>query len=126
MPTYNAICWCCRKPIQATTAIDCYYKALRSLQLYITVLNVVNSNVILTMKVAFLGMSITSGYAAVAHFSDQPIFGIMYYVVFFEALFIYAVLYQKAFNVPELISKASIACQLRAQCLGNRAERGYH
>ena len=75
------------------------------------------------MKITCLGMALCSGYAAVAHFSDYPIFGVMYYVVFCEAFFFYAVLYQKGFKVPGLIIKAKIACRLRARSLNNKAER---
>ena len=100
--------------------VEEYYKALRSLQLYLTVLNGVNKNLIFTMKVNCLGFSIASGYAALAHFSDQPVFGTMYYVVFVEALFIYSAIYEKAFRVPHLMSKASRACRLRARSLTSK------
>ena len=112
-----------RRPIIGTNIIDDHYRALRSLQLYTTALNVLNSSLIFTMKLYCLCVSICSGYAAVAHFSDQPVFGIMYCVLFFEASFIYSSLYQKGFKVPDLITEAKSACRLGGRRLAKKAQR---
>ena len=96
-----------------------HYIALRCVQLYIALLNVVNSKLIFTWKLLCLGMCIMSGYAAIAHFSDHPVFGIMYYALFTEGSIIYAVMYEKAFKVPDLIVKTIVECKLRVQGVTN-------
>ena len=106
----------CRE-LNAATGIQGYCKALRHLQLYIALLNVVHNHLIFTLKVSCLGMSICGGYAAVAHFSDYPLFGIVYYVVLLETCIFYAVPFQKAFKVPTLVAQARAACRVRAQSL---------
>ena len=111
----------CSKSNRVATA-EGNYRALRRLQLYITAVNVVNKGIIFSTKVNCLGMSITAGYAAIAHFSDHPIFGIMYYVVCIEASLLYSISYQKAFKVPHLIEKARMACKLSGQRLASRAQ----
>ena len=50
------------------------YRVLRCLQLYVGMVNVINLNLIFTWKLGSLGISIISGYAAVAdrnHNSDS-------------------------------------------------------
>ena len=91
-----------------------YIKEMRHLQLYITVLNVVHRNFILTWKLLSLGMSITSGYAAIAHFSEYPVFGVMFYLLVFDAIFIYSVMYEKAFKVPDLMAETRSALNVHA------------
>ena len=85
-------------------------------------MNILNRNLILTLKVCCLGLGICVGYAAVAHFSDYPLFGIVYYVVLLEACIVYAVTYQKAFRVPVLVAEARVACRLRARRLISRSQ----
>ena len=81
-----------------------HYAALRCVQLYIALLNVVNSKLIFTWKLLCLGMCIMSGYAAIAHLSDHTVFGVMYFALFLEGSIIYAVMYEQAFKVPDLIT----------------------
>ena len=50
-------------------------------------------------------MCIISGYAAIAHFTSHPIFGTMYYFIFFDVALIYMVLYEKAFKTPDLVKQ---------------------
>ena len=50
-----------------------------------------------------------SGYAAISHFGDYPIFGVMYCVLFFDGAIIYTVVYAKALLVPALFDKARVA-----------------
>ena len=92
-----------------------HYGELRCLQLYIQVLNVVNRKLIFTWKLVCIGIGITSGYAAIAHFSLYPIFGVMFYVLFFEVAVIYAIMYEKAFQVSDLMAKARMALRMRGQ-----------
>ena len=99
------------------------YMDLRSLQLYVTMINVVHRNLIFTWKVICLGVCIVNGYAAFAHFSDHPFFGIMYYVILVESSVIYTVMYAKAFKVPCLIGQAKNAFRLREMRLGSKANR---
>ena len=58
--------------------IQRHYKHLRCIQLNIQLLNVVNQHLIFSWKLLSLGISITCGYAAVAHFVDYPQYGVTY------------------------------------------------
>lgn len=49
-----------------------------------------------------LGMSIVSGYAAIAHFKYHPMFGVMFYTLFCDGTLVCMLLYEGAFKVPEL------------------------
>ena len=84
-------------------------KNLRQLQLYVQLLNIVNRNLIFTWKLLSLGGCIICGYAAIAHFHEQPIFGIMYYVVCLDGTLLYAIVYQKVFQVPAKLKEAKVA-----------------
>ena len=99
------------------------YLHLRALQLYITALNCVNQHLIFTWKMLSLGLCISSGYAAIAHFQEHPVFGVMYYVLFLEAALVYMLLYQKAFKVPVRFQTAKSLLRLNGSRLGNKAER---
>ena len=82
------------------------YESLRRLQVFVTYLNLVHRNIIFTWKLFCIGTCIVTGYAAIAHFADYPIFGIMYYIFFFEVLLIYTLLYEKGFKLAALFEKA--------------------
>ena len=110
----------CSKDINHTRK---YYRAIRSIQVYVTLLNIANQSVIFTWKLLCLGLCITSGYAAIAHFSDHPVFGIMYYVIFVDASLTYGVMYEKGFKVPELITKVRAALRMRVRQLPNKTQR---
>ena len=64
-------------------------KALGGLQLFITMLNLVNGHLTFAWKLLSLGICITTGYAGIAHFSDHPIFGVMYYAIFLDISLVY-------------------------------------
>ena len=96
------------------------YPRLRCIQLYVNLVNVVNCYLIFAWKIQSLGMSITCGYAAIAHFKDHPVFGVMYYLMLLDAALIYMLLYEKAFKVPELFNRAKPLLRLR----GNRVRNG--
>ena len=68
-------------------------------------MNVINQSLIFTWKLACLGISIITGYAAIAHFDEHPIFGIMYYVIFANVTVAYSLMYQKAFKIPALFKQ---------------------
>ena len=97
------------------------YKSLRCLQLYIALLNNVNRNLIFTWKLLCIDVSIISGYAAIAHFKDHPIFGAMYYFIFFNASLVYILVYDQAFKVPDLFGQAVRVTLLR---VGKQREPG--
>ena len=92
--------------------IKCAYKSLRCLQLYLTLQNVVNQHLIFTWKLVSIGDRIVSGYAAIAHFSDHPIFGLMYYVIFFDILLIYPLVYGNAFRIPAMFEDVKVLLRL--------------
>ena len=94
---------------------------LRCIQLYVTVLNKVNRYLIFTYKVLSLGMTIVSGYAAIAHFRDHPMFGAMFYTLFCDGTLVYGLLYESAFKVPELFRRARSLLRLQ----GNGARFGF-
>ena len=113
----------CRCATESPRSLRRSHWDLRSLQLYVTMVNVVHQNLIFTWKVICLAVCIVNGYAAIAHFSDHPFFGLLYYVVFFESSVIYTVMYAKGFKVPYVIGEARNAFRLRALRLRNQAER---
>ena len=98
-------------------------KSLRCLQLYVTFLNLVNRNVIFTFKLFCIGSCIVTGCAAISHFEEYPIFGVMYYVLFFDALRIYVLLYEKGFKVPTIFEQAKGKLMLRSSKGLGKAER---
>ena len=67
--------------------------------------NNINRNLIFTWKLVSLGISIISGYAAIAHFKEHPVFAVMYYVIFVNMTVAYALIYEKAFKIPELFEE---------------------
>ena len=100
-------------------------KALRCLQLYVGQLNIVNQNLIFTWKLMCLFLSIVCGYAAIAHFKDYPIFGVMYYALFLDASLIYTLMYEKAFRVPALFKESKVQLRFCAGRIKVRAERDF-
>ena len=99
------------------------YRALRCLQLYIKLVNIVHCNLIFTWKLLCIGLGIINGYAAIAHFGEHPIFGVLYYVIWIDCAIIYTVIYEKAFKVPDLITKTKTAFRLRERGMRNKAAR---
>ena len=94
------------------------YKDLRCLQLYVKLLNTVHENIIFTWKLLSIGASIVCGYAAVAHFQEYPVFGIMYYVMFMDAALIYVFIYEKGFKVPDMFNRAKNLLRLHSSRYG--------
>ena len=86
-------------------------------------LNTVNRNLIFTWKLLCIGLCIITGYAGIAHFNEHPIFGLMYYFVFFDAALVYILIYGKAFNTPALFEMAVQETLLR---LGKESKLGDH
>ena len=66
--------------------------SLRHVQLYMTLLNVVNRQLIFSWKLVSIGAGIVTGYAAIVHFGDYPIFGILYCVMLFDDVLIYTLM----------------------------------
>ena len=77
------------------------YRSLRQLELYVILFNMVHRYFIFTWKLQCISVSIILGCAAIVHLQDHVVFGVMYYVVFVDAAAIYALVYQKAFAVPD-------------------------
>ena len=88
-------------------------RALRELQLYVSFVNEVHSYIIFTFKMYCISLCIVTGYAAVAHFSENHLFGVMYYILFIDCLCLYALIYDKAFQIPRLFDKALKGIMLR-------------
>ena len=82
------------------------YKSIRSLQMFILLFNIVNRDFIFTLKLLEIGISISSGYAAIAHFKDYPIFGVMYNVVFMGSSLLYMLIYGKGYKVSDTFKNA--------------------
>ena len=79
---------------------------LRSLQLYISILNKVNGYLIFTFKLACISLCIITGFSAVAHFREHPIFGILYYFFVLDATVMYTLMFGKTFEIPQLFDEA--------------------
>ena len=95
------------------------YKELRCLQLYVTLLlNCVHENIIFTWKLLSIGTSIICGYAAIAHFQDYPVFGIMYCTISVDACLIYTLIYEKGFKVPDMFRRAKNMLRLHGSRYG--------
>ena len=99
------------------------YKALRRLQLHIKLVNIVNRNLIFTWKFLSIGMCIMSGYAAIAHFRENPLFGVLYYGIFIDVALFYTIPYEKAFKVPALFDHIKSLLQVQVSRHGNGAVR---
>ena len=74
--------------------------------MYTMLFNAIHRHVVFTWKLACIGFCILCGYAAIAHFNDHPIFGIVYYIGFIDSMLIYTLVYGKAFKVSELFHEA--------------------
>ena len=96
------------------------YMDLRSLQLYVGLLNTVHENIIFTWKLLSIGFSIICGYAAITHFQDYPIFGMMYYVILLDASLVYILIYGTGFKVSDAFCKVKHMLRLRASRYGRR------
>ena len=99
------------------------YMNLRCQQLYIVMLNNVNRNLIFTWKLICIGGGIVAGYAGIAHFTEHPVFGVMYYILLLDFVLIYCITYAKAFKVPLLFREATVGLEVFASKLGNKAQR---
>ena len=108
---------------EATALIERVYQSIRNIQLFIMLFNVVNRHVIFTLKLLYIGMGITSGYAAIAHFSDYPIFGMMYYVMLIDVSLIYTLVYQKGFMVSYEFQTAKKMLKFRVTRNGRTFQR---
>ena len=80
--------------------------------------NSVNRNLIFTWKLLCVAMSIGSGYAAIAHFKDHPVFGAMYYMLFLDCAIFYCVMYGKAFKIPAQIEDVKTVLLLHGRSRG--------
>ena len=97
-------------------------KNLRCLQLYVKLLNMVHENTVFTFKLFSIGTCIVTGYVAIAHSQDYPVFGIMYYAIFIDCFLVYMLIYEKGFKVPDMFRKAKRTLRLRAQGRGRAHE----
>ena len=98
------------------------YENLRYLQLYVTLLNIVHENIIFTFKLLAISVSIVCGYAAIAHFEDYSVFGMMYYVIFMDTTMIYMLIYENGFKVADKFHSAKSTLRLRARGRGRPNE----
>ena len=85
-------------------------------------LNIVNRNLIFSWKLLCIGICIVTGYAAIAHFEEYPIFGVMYYVMCFEAALVYTVLYGNAFKITALFREIKVLLRFRGWQMSNKVE----
>ena len=75
-------------------------KRLRKLQLYVKWFNEAHCHLIFLLKLCCITLCILNGYAAIAHFSEHPVFGILYYILLLDLTLLYSIVYQKAFEIP--------------------------
>ena len=81
-------------------------KRLRNLQLYVKWFNKAHCYVIFLLKLCSITMCILNGYAAIAHFSEHPVFGTMYYALLVDMTLLYSIVYEKAFQIPNQFTQA--------------------
>ena len=94
-------------------------KELRMLQLYLTWVNGVHCYIIFAWKISCIGITVLSGYGAIAHFNEHKIFGAMFYSLFVDILVFYCLMYDKAFVIPGLFEETKINLRKRLM-LDNR------
>ena len=82
-----------------------------------------NSKLIFTWKLLCMGICITSGFAAIVHFSNFPIFGVLYYIMLVELCFAYTIVYEKAFKVPDLMTNVRSRLRLPTRSVRDKAQR---
>ena len=99
------------------------HKELLRLQLFITLVNDLNRDLIFVWKQLSLGVCIITGYAAISQFEKHAIFGVMYCILFLDVTLFYTVIYDRAFKVPELFVVAKSSLSLMANKLGNPVQR---
>ena len=97
--------------------------SLRCIQLYISIVNAANQALIFTWKLLDIGLCIICGYAAVAHFKEQPVFGILYYLMLLDCMLIYMLIYGKAFTVPALIQETRRAILMASDKKSSKSQR---
>ena len=83
----------------------------------------VNQHLIFSWKLLSLGISITCGYAAVAHFVDYPQYGVTYMACFLNAASSYTLVYDRAFQTPTLLGKLKVTLLLHLNEERNRFQR---
>ena len=90
--------------------------------------NEVHSYIIFTFKMYCISLCIANGYAAVAYFSKNPLFGVMYCVVLFDCLCLYAVMYDKAFQIPRHFDNAlkTVMLRERLNCTNHDRVQEFH
>ena len=106
-----------------TAGIKRAYDSMRCRQVYMTLLNSVNRQLIFTWKLFALGAGIFCGYAAIAHFHDHPIFGVMYYVFLINSVLIYTQMYEKAFQVSAQLEGVKRLMKRRGINYGSQVQR---
>ena len=95
-------------------------KRLRCLQLHVQLFNEAHSYIIFVLKSLCLSLCILNGYAAIAHFSEHPVFSIMYCIVWPSLLTLYTVVYDKAFGVKTKFDQTvqSVLFRLQQEGIG--------
>ena len=81
-------------------------KRVRKLQLHVELFNQVHCILIFLLKQTCITLGILNGYAAIAHFSEHPVLGMLYYVVLLNVVLQYSIVYDKAFEVPSRFTQA--------------------
>lgn len=94
-------------------------KRLRNLQLHLQFFNEAHCYIIFVLKLICISLCIINGYAAIAHFSEHPVLGIMYCVVSVNVSILYTVVYDKAFGVKIRFGQTAKCMLLRLQQHGN-------
>ena len=77
------------------------FMMLRQIQIMLRTFNVANGIVIFSMKHAVLWNCIFTGYVIIVHFWENPLVGAVIVVIFVDCFIVYAVVYEKAFAIPE-------------------------
>ena len=58
-----------------------HLQTLRKFPIYVTWVNKVHCYIIFSLKITAISGAILNGYAAIAHFWENPMFGLLHYVI---------------------------------------------
>ena len=81
------------------------YQKLRKVQLELVLFNASNIHLVFGMKVAFIGTSILTGFAAIQLFHDDRLLSVVSAVILVNNLFVFNLVYDKGFSIPRRVTR---------------------
>ena len=98
---------------------------IRCIQLLVNLFNTGNRNIVYVIKLHCIAIATVNGYAALAHGSKHPVFGLLTFCVFWDLMLLYAFMYEKAFAIiAEGLGRVKRGLRMRVrQCRTSRATK---